>query len=259
MRYLKALWDCRYFWLSLVKADLRARYRGSLLGLGWSLLNPIAMTVILCTVFHRVFHADLQHFVPYLLCGLAAWQFLSTVTTQGCLCFQQAEAYIRQFPAPLVIYPLRTTLVAMVQFLAALAVVIVVACCLRGPGNLGMLWCLIPALVLLFVFGLSVAVLVGLSNAFFRDTRHLCDVALPLLFYGSPVMYEAKILHDTPFALLAEYNPIGALLQLLRDPIVEGQIPTLTNFGLAAGLVTVVALAAAFALSRYHVRLIFAL
>src|SRR5262249_18391644 len=53
--YLGAIWRCRYFWLSLVRMDLRHRYRGSVLGLGWSLLHPIAMTAILCTVFHHLF------------------------------------------------------------------------------------------------------------------------------------------------------------------------------------------------------------
>jgi homopolymeric O-antigen transport system permease protein len=258
-RYLRELWACRYFWVSLVVSDLRARYRGSLLGLGWSLLNPIAMTVILCTVFHRVFHADVAHYVPFLLTGLAAWQFLAAVTMQGCTCFQQAEPYIRQFPAPLVIYPLRTTLGAMIHFLVALAVVIVVACVVRGPGILVAVWCLVPALVLLLILGLSIAVLTGLSNTFFRDTRHLCEVGLPLCFYASPIMYEAKILHESRFAFLAEYNPLGAILQLLRDPIVEGHMPSLATFGLAAATVGVVAAVAGFCLARWQARLIFAL
>ena len=57
--YLAAIWRCRYFWLSLVKMDPRTRYRGSALGIGWSPLHPIAMTIILCTVFGRLFDTDL--------------------------------------------------------------------------------------------------------------------------------------------------------------------------------------------------------
>ena len=54
--YLLSLWNCRYFWWALVKNDLRARYRRSVVGLGWSLLRPLASTVILCTVLQRIFH-----------------------------------------------------------------------------------------------------------------------------------------------------------------------------------------------------------
>jgi len=53
--YLSAVWNCRFFWLSLVKNDLRTRYRGSIIGIGWSLLQPIAMTCIICIVVPNMF------------------------------------------------------------------------------------------------------------------------------------------------------------------------------------------------------------
>src|SRR5690349_7634601 len=68
--YLRAVWRCRYFWLSLVKMDLRARYRGSALGLGWSLLHPIAMTTIICTVFCVLFKQDLRTYAPLVFSGM---------------------------------------------------------------------------------------------------------------------------------------------------------------------------------------------
>ena len=97
-RYLATIWRCRYFWLSLVKMDLRTRYRRSILGLGWSLLHPIAMTAILCLVFAGLFHADIRDYVPYVLAGFACWNYILSVTLQGCQCFYQGEMYIRQFP-----------------------------------------------------------------------------------------------------------------------------------------------------------------
>src|SRR5580693_6031661 len=108
--YVQAVWRCRYFWLSLVKMDLRTRYRGSVLGLGWSLLHPIAMTIILCTVFGQLFGAEVRTFAPFLMAGLTFWAYISAVTGQGCHCFFAGEAYIRQYPAPMAIYPLRTAL-----------------------------------------------------------------------------------------------------------------------------------------------------
>src|SRR5207245_8907528 len=56
--YLAAIWRCRFFWLSLVKLDLRTRYRRSILGMGWSLLHPVAMTIIICLVFRKLLHAE---------------------------------------------------------------------------------------------------------------------------------------------------------------------------------------------------------
>src|SRR5262245_60975689 len=98
--YLGEMWRCRYFWMSLVKIDLRTRYRRSVLGLGWSLLRPIAMTVILCLVFKNLWGQDVAKFAPMLLAGLVLWDYISTAAKSGCQCFFQGEQYIRQHPAP---------------------------------------------------------------------------------------------------------------------------------------------------------------
>src|SRR5205823_3275105 len=118
--YLGAVWRCRYFWLSLVKMDLRTRYRGSALGIGWSLLQPIAMTIILCVVFGSLFNQDIREFAPFLMAGLTFWSFVGAVTVGGCQCFFQGESYIRQHPAPMAIYPLRNMLGASFHFSMAL-------------------------------------------------------------------------------------------------------------------------------------------
>ena len=100
--YLGAIWRCRYFWMSLVKNDLRTRYRRSILGMGWSLLNPIAMTIILTVVFTKILGAaDPNTYALWVLAGLAGWNYVRNVTLLGCLCLFQGESYIRQYPAPM--------------------------------------------------------------------------------------------------------------------------------------------------------------
>src|SRR5262249_698605 len=152
-RYLQRVWDCRYFWLSLVKMDIRTRYRGSVLGIGWSLLQPICMTIILCAVFGTLFHQNLMEFGPYVLCGLACWSFLPNSALQGCFCFKLAEGYIRQFPAPLAIYPLRLILGLAFHTLLALVVVVGLSAALRGLANPLALISLIPNIFLLMLMG----------------------------------------------------------------------------------------------------------
>ena len=104
--YVSEIWRLRHFWLALVRVNLRRCYRHSILGLGWSLLLPLSMTVVLCTVFATLFDVEVRTFAPYLLAGLTVWNFLTSVMTQGCQSFLQGESYIRQHPAPLAIYPL---------------------------------------------------------------------------------------------------------------------------------------------------------
>ena len=138
--YLGAVWKCRYFWLSLVKMDLRARYRGSVLGIGWSLLHPIAMTAIICTVFSTIFNADIHSYAPFLMAGLTLWNYVLSTALSGSQCFFQAEAYIRQYPAPMAIYPLRTTLGSAFHFGLSLLLVVLLGAVLRGlPPPLALL------------------------------------------------------------------------------------------------------------------------
>lgn len=255
--YLVAVWKCRYFWLSLVKMDLRTRYRRSILGIGWSLLQPIAMTVILSTVFAKLLSQNVRDYAPYVMTGLAFWNYILSVTLQGCQCFFLGESYIRQHPAPTAIYPLRTALGATFHFLIALGLAIALTWFFQGFGNLPALVSLIPSLILLFILSWSVAVLAGFANVFFQDTQHLTEVGFQILFYATPIIYYKTTLMERNLGWVAQCNPVVTLLDLIRLPILEGVVPSATVFATASGIVFVVAAAAALTLSQCQRRLIF--
>jgi ABC-type polysaccharide/polyol phosphate export permease len=260
--YLYGIWRCRYFWLSLVKMDLRTRYRGSMLGLGWSLLQPLAMTIILCSVFAQAFKIDAGNYAPYLLVGLATWNYILTVTLEGCACFHQAQCYIRQHPAPLAIYPLRTVLSNACHFLLALFVVLLMLVFLHFTYGTkvphpGMLLAIVPGIVLLVVFCWSLSLLAGLAHVYFPDTRHLLEVSFHILFYMTPIMYYPILLRNGNLKFLEHYNPIVFFLNLFRQPLLDGQIPDLWTIGGAGLTVAVFGLLAAWSLKRLEKRFIF--
>src|SRR5205085_2847394 len=149
-------WNCRHFWLSLVKLDLKTRYRRSVLGLGWSLLQPICMTAIYCVVFPKLMGVSLVEYAPHVLAGQVIWAFIQISTMQGCQSFFQGEAYIRQCPMPLAVFPLRTVLAASFHFLIAMCVVSVLIAGLDIAGlhhtNYVSIVYLIPSILMLFVF-----------------------------------------------------------------------------------------------------------
>jgi ABC-type polysaccharide/polyol phosphate export permease len=257
--YFQRVWKCRYFWLSLVKIDLRARYRRSLLGVGWSLLRPIAYTIILCVVFRRLFHRpDVWSYAPYLLAGLACWDYITTATRQGCQCFFQGESYIRQHPAPVAIFPLRTALAETFHFLIGLTVLIGLGCYVNGCANLLALASLIPTLILLFALTWALALLAGFANVYFQDTQHLCDVGFPILFYLTPIIYDPRDLGGYRLTwLVSNCNPLVPLLRLIREPILAGQVPSLQTYLSASIVVLAVGSIAALICSRLQRKLIF--
>jgi ABC-type polysaccharide/polyol phosphate export permease len=257
LAYCSAIWRCRYFWLSLVKLDLRSRYRGSLLGLGWSLAHPLAMTAIFFGIFCKLFDQSPAYYTVNVLTGMACWTFLVNTTLIGCNCFSQAEVYIRQHPAPMAIYPLRTVLGNLFHFLVALMLGLVLSLILVGRCNAHSLLGIPAALVLLLLLGWSLAVLGGLAHVYFRDTRHLSEIAFQVLFYVTPIFYPAEILEKRGLGMVLEFNPLLPFLKLFRMAIVEGEVPSVLLYGRACAIVAAAVFSASFALSRLERRLIF--
>ena len=255
--YLGDIWRCRYFWLSLVRMDLRTRYRRSVLGVGWSLLHPLAMTAILCFVFHRIFKTDIADYGPYLLSGLACWQYLLQSTVQGCQCFFQGQAYIRQCPVPLAVYPLRTVLGCTIHFLIALGITILLTGLLRGFAEPLALISLAPSLALMFVLVWSLATVAGFATVLFQDTQHLAEVAFQILFYATPIIYTPAILKEHQLDWLMRVNPVVPLLCLFRDPIWLGRFPEPATYAAAAATVLATASLACLVLHLLQRRLIY--
>jgi ABC-type polysaccharide/polyol phosphate export permease len=265
LAYLGAIWKCRYFWLSLVKMDLRMRYRGSVLGMGWSLLHPIAMTAIICTAFGTIFNADIHFYAPFLMAGLTCWIYLVNVSQMGGHCFFQGECYIRQHPAPLAIYPLRTMLACAFHFGLALLLVILLSAGLRGLGHPGStsavlaLLSLVPTLVLLLLLGWALATVFGILTVRFRDAHHITELGFQGLFYLTPVIYEPRLLQGRGLGFLLAANPVVPFLDLLRQPILYGHVPPLSAYAAAVLIVLATAGAASLLLWREERRLIFLL
>jgi len=256
--YFSEIWRLRYFWLALVRIDLKKRYRHSIIGIGWSLLHPIAMTAVLCIVFSQLLKQDMRSYGPFLLSGLTFWGFITAVVMQGCHCFFLGESYIRQQPAPLAIYPLRTTLGAGFHFLLGFGIAIVFVWCVGGFGNLLTLLTLLPTFVLLFIFGWSLAVCMGVANVLFQDSQHLIEVAMQILFYATPVMIRPEFfLQRRLVSWFVRLNPLAAFLELIRQPLLEGRLPSLWAVGMASLATLLAAGAAALALKRFEKRMIF--
>lgn len=256
VEYLAALWQRRFFCMSLVRHDLRSRYSRTSLGLIWSMLQPIAMTAVLCTVFSQLFEIEVRDYGPYLLVGLAFWGFITTCCLSGCTALTQAETYIRQYPAPMLLYTLRTTLVASYHFLVMLGLSIVLCCLLRGSLPVVMLPLILPALVTIFLVGLSLCTICAIANTYFPDMQHLLDVGLQIAFYLTPIIYPVSMMEQRGLGWLMEINPFASMVIFLRDPIVEGAAPPTAAVLIALSAAAVLAVVASYALSRVQKTLV---
>lgn len=257
--YCRRVWHYRHFWLSLVRLDLQAKYRRSMLGVGWTLLHPLAMTAVLCVVFHSIFGKDLISYAPLVLTGLALWNFLTSVSLEGCGCLYAGEKYIRSTPIPLAIYPLRTLLSVATHFLVLLSVTVLFTVLTHGCPNPAALLALLPALALLFVFGWAIAVVLGFANVYFPDTHHIAQIGFQLLFYLTPIIYPVEEVKSVWLRSLIENNPLGTLVTLIRAPILDGVVPGADVFARATAMVGIAVCVAVVTLHRLERKLIFQL
>jgi lipopolysaccharide transport system permease protein len=259
--YLSQTWKLRYFWISLVRNDLRNRYRRSVIGMGWSLLHPILMTAVLCAVFSQLFGLSVRTFAPNLLSGLTFWGLITASVMDGCQSFLRSESYIRQQPAPLAIYSLRTALDAGFHFMLGMGVAVVLVWCIRGFGNLPALLCLIPTFALLFVLSWSLTTIMGIANVMFQDSQHLLQVIMQIAFYLTPIIYPRSMLlaklEKQHVGWLIDLNPFAVLLELIRTPLLENSPPSMTHVVLGCAFCLAAALIAMLALAKFEKRMIF--
>jgi ABC-type polysaccharide/polyol phosphate export permease len=258
---LATVWHFRHFWLSLAGMDLRVRYRRSILGIGWSVLHPVVMTIVFCLAFASLLGTgDWRTAAPFYLAGLAVWDVVKQSAVQGSLTFLRNEPYIRQSPLPLAVYTLRTSLGTATHFGIALGVAVLATGILHPLDHwtpLYAVWAVLPAAGLLVVFCWAVTALVAVANVFFHDTQHLAEVGLGIGFFLTPIIYPKERLMDRGLGFVAGANPVVAFLDVIRDPILTGEPPSAAVFAKSAGLAVVAVAAAVAALARFERRLVF--
>jgi lipopolysaccharide transport system permease protein len=260
---IRTIWKFRSFLLALVGMDLRKRYRRSLLGVGWSLVTPVLMTIVFCVVFGAWFHnPDWRSYGPYFLAGMTLFNFVRDSVLVGCRTFTNNENFIRQCPLPAALYTLRTLLGEGIHFLISQAVVILALLVLVPGHRLALLqvaWVLVPALTMLFVFCWSISVLASFLSVYFQDIAQLSEVLFQVLFFLTPIVYPVEMIVDRGLTILLSINPVVAFLEIVRTPLLDGQVPPAWAFAKALVITVTSVGAAVTATALFEKKLIFRL
>ena len=221
-----AMWKFRYFLLSLVRLDLRLRYKRSFVGLGWAIIQPAATAAAYVIVFGGVLGQSSPTYTASLLVGLAVWGFFRESAVSGCLSIVSHESYIRQCPLPFGLYSLRFVLGYAIQAIFALGVAVAAVICVDGHANkLLLLWAILPSLVLIFIAGWAVATTFSFAQVYFHDTKHLLEIGAQILFFLTPIVYPPSLLVGKGLGWVARFNPVNVYLELVRYPLINGELP----------------------------------
>lgn len=227
--------EAAYLWdllREMVGREIKLRYKRSLLGLAWSLLNPLAQLLVFSLVFRYILPLDIPNYPAFLFTGLLAWVWFQTGLLNATGAIVNNPELIKRPGFPVAILPVVTVTTHFIHYLLALPVLLA----FLWFTNLMPGWSLLllpPLLLLQFVFTLGLAYIAATVHVLFRDTEHLLNIALFLLFYLSPIFYDVGLLPDQ-VARIYTLNPLVHLLDAHRALLLTHTWPNWTPLLLLA-------------------------
>lgn len=257
MSVISELTSSRELLRNLTMREVTGKYKRSVLGQAWSLLNPIASLTIYSLVFGFVLRADpdagnpsgLKVFVLWLACALLPWNFFSATVTGGMNSLLGNANLIQKVYFPRSALVVSTMLAAMVSFGFELGVLLIAVVVFGGAP-----WLFIPLFivvaVLLAVFALGIALMLSIANVYFRDTAQFVGIGMQIWFYATPIVYPITLISDQqdkwaaegrdfPLVLLYKLNPLEHFTTVFRNLFYDNRWPSLIDVGacvVAAGI-----------------------
>lgn len=226
---LRSIWSYRGFILGSVKREFQSRYRNSLLGAAWTVLNPLAMIIVYTVIFSQVMRAKLPGtdnsfaYSIYLCAGVLTWGLFAEITGRAQNIFLEHANLIKKINFPRICLPVIVVLSAGVNF-AIIFGLFLAFLVLSGnfPGISFV--AVIPVLMIQIVFSIGLGIVVGVLNVFFRDVGQFFSVLLQFWFWCTPVVYTASILPKTVLPYLA-WNPMAPIIAAYQDILVHSAWP----------------------------------
>ncbi len=196
---------------NVVLKDLKLKYRGSALGFLWSLANPLLMICVYAVAFTYILRVGTTGYVFQLMLGVLAWTFFANSATMATGASVDNAALLKNVAFPRVILPFATVLFNLIQYLLTIAIFLpVMMLWYRVPPS-GVMALFLVFLVLQVMFTTGISLLLAASTAFFRDTRHLLEVGLAVMFWTTPILYQVNQLPE-PIKLAIYLSPMSSFI-----------------------------------------------
>ncbi len=228
IKALRTVERYRFLIKQLVGRDFKRKYKRSVLGVGWSVLNPLMTMIVQYFVFSTLFKSAIEHFIVYLLTGIVVMNFFAESIGLGITSILDNAHLINKVYMPKGIYPLSRVLSSLVNLLFTLIPLFVVTIASGLPITKAML--LIPiGLVLLLLFCYGIVLILSTSMTLFNDTLFLWNIISTLWMYLTPVFYPIDIIPQR-FQGLYKLNPLYQYITFLRTILINGQAPTPRNY-----------------------------
>ena len=209
---------------SLVMRDLTVRYKRSVLGVFWTMLNPLLMMLIFTLVFSAFFRFEIKHFEVYFLSEYLPWIFFSQTTVSSMASMSWNGPLMKRVRIPKSIFAVSTTLSGIAN-LAIACIPLAVIMLIKGAPLSGAVVFLPLSFLILGAFTLGVSLTLSSLSVYFADIKETYQAAVFGLMYLAPIVYPMSIVPER-YLRFVRLNPLVHLLQIVRDPIYYGRLPT---------------------------------
>jgi lipopolysaccharide transport system permease protein len=226
---LRALWHSRGFVLGSVQREFQSKYRNTMLGAVWTVLNPLAMILVYTLIFSQVMQSRLPGdasrygYSIYLCAGVLAWGLFAEITSRAQNMFLEQANLLKKISFPRICLPVIVVLNALINF-GIIFGLFTVFLLLSGqfPGAAFLL--LLPLLALQVALAIGLGLVLGVLNVFFRDIGQFFQIFIQFWFWLTPIVYPVTILPAEMRPLLA-WNPMAAVIQSWQTVLLTGRAP----------------------------------
>jgi ABC-type polysaccharide/polyol phosphate export permease len=223
--YFLKLYTFRSFLYQLVRRDFKAKYKRSVLGILWTVLNPLLTMLVMTIVFSTIFRFDIKNFPVYLLSGQVIFTFFSEATNMAMTSILGGGGMMKKVSLPKYIFPVSKVMSSLVNFFLSLIALLFVMLVTGAPFYWTMLLMPIP-IFYIFIFSMGIGLILSAAVVFFRDVTYLYGIFLTALTYFTPLFYPISIIPDR-FRFLISLNPMYHFVEYFRTVTIYGNIPTL--------------------------------
>lgn len=242
MRIFNELFAYREMVFSLIRRDLKGRYKGSILGFFWTFLNPLLQLVVYTIVFSVVMQSPIEKYYLFLFAALVPWLMFSTSVSGGCSCIRSQQDMVKKIYFPREVLPVAYVTSQFVNMLLSLLVVFAVLL-FSGWGFNGQALLYLPIIMIIeYLLSLGVCLIVSSLTVFIRDLEYLLGIITMAWQFLTPIMYSIDMVPKKLLPIF-ELNPMTPVIVAYRDILFYKQIPQLetllqaTIFGILAVVV----------------------
>jgi lipopolysaccharide transport system permease protein len=237
---LNGIWRYRGFIAGSVKREFQGKYRNSLLGAAWTVLNPLAMIVVYTVIFSQVMGNRLQGvsstfgYSIYLCAGVLTWGLFAEITGRSQSVFLENANLIKKLQFPRICLPVIVVLNALVNFgiiFSLFTVFLLASGTFPGVAYIA----LFPVLLVLILFAIGLGMILGVLNVFFRDVGQFFNILLQFWFWFTPIVYTLNAL-PAPVRDLLRWNPMAAVINAFQTILVNGRAPDWSSLLPVTGL-----------------------